>query len=118
MLLSFYGFILSPICFSFFFLNMQDFHIATFVQAYDSILGLWFNSMADFNMEDISEDEHHVDVHEGLEENDESVSKSRNVPFITALNIVFLVSYFSLSPDERLSLEDIEEMETTTQEPV
>lgn len=69
--------------------------------------------MADLNMENIPEDEHMV-VHEGLEENDESAPKTWNVPFITALNIVFLVSYFSLSPDERLCLEDTEEMETAT----
>lgn len=69
--------------------------------------------MADLFMENIPEDEH-MDVHEGLEGNDESASKTRNVPFITALNIVFLVSYFSLSPDERFSLEDTEEMETAS----
>lgn len=68
--------------------------------------------MADLNMENVPEDEH-MDLLEGLEENDdESTSKTRNVPFITALNIVFLVSYFSLSPDERSSLEDTEEMDT------
>ncbi|KAL8125196.1 hypothetical protein AgCh_012756 [Apium graveolens] len=75
---------------------------------------LWLNSMADLNMKNIPEDEH-MDAHQGLEESDdESASKTRNVPFMTALNIVFLVSYFSLSPDERLSLEDTEEMDTAT----
>lgn len=76
--------------------------------------------MAEFNVENVPEDEH-IDVHEGLEENDESVSKTWNVPFLSALNIVFLVTYFSLSADERLSLEDPEEEEVETatiQEPV
>lgn len=80
---------------------------------------LWYNSMADSNMENIPEDEH-MDVDEGLEGNDESaLSKRRNVPFLTALNIVLLVSYLSLSKDECLSLEDTEKIETaTTQESV
>lgn len=64
------------------------------------------------------EDEH-MNVHEELEENDESASSyTQEVPFLTGLNLVLLVTYLSLSEDECLSLEDTEKIETaTTQEP-
>lgn len=81
--------------------------------------GFQYNSKADSNMENMIEDEH-MNVHEdGLKENDGNASsETQEVPFLTGLNLVLLVSYLSLSEDECLSLEDTEKIETSaTQEP-